>query len=65
MAHSVNIKPNEFDSNEVEFALPNVRSHFNKKATDKETMTCRICKKDVKAARGQYTMITIDIHCCH
>jgi hypothetical protein len=38
MARSVNIKPNEFDSNEVELALPNMRSHLNKKATDKETM---------------------------
>jgi hypothetical protein len=39
MAQSVNIKPNEFDSNEVEFALPKARSHFNKTATEKETMT--------------------------
>jgi len=36
-----------------------LRSYFNKK--DATSVTCKLCKKDIKAAKGQYNIIPISV----
>ena len=44
-----------------------LKSYFNKKpdAMDSDTLVCKLCKKDVKAAKGRYSkLVSIKSNLC-
>lgn len=44
----------QMDEKDQQTTATSLRSYFNKKSED--TVTCRLCKRDVKAAKGQYIL---------